>query len=422
MNKRAGFTLVELITVIAVVGALAVAVVLILNPAELMKKAKDVTRLSDLDTLNKSINLFQVNNIDALIGSLNTVYVSLPDLALSGNATSSCEGVSPALPNLPLGWFYRCVSPENLRKTDGTGWIPINFGASQDAPLAVLPVDPENKSENGLYYNYVIGGSWKLTALFQSESLAKAAINDNGVDPGVFEVGTNLSLAPFSRGLIGYWPLDEENWGMPDCNTLVVLDASGNNNNGKSCPVGTGPQGGAAGKIGRAGDFNRATYYLDMGNPALFSSLSQISISFWINNNTSPTSVGGNWYFPLTKATEPDNGFGFFYSNPSTLIFWVHSYSEQNVAALSLPEANWVNNWNYVVGVYDGQRIRIYVNGEEGGASTFWPDLNFNSASYLSIGRPSFTGHGVDARIDDVRIYSTALSSVEIKSLYNATK
>jgi len=49
-----GFTLIELLVVVAIIAVLAVAVVLVLNPVQLIKQARDSTRISDLATLNSA--------------------------------------------------------------------------------------------------------------------------------------------------------------------------------------------------------------------------------------------------------------------------------------------------------------------------------------------------------------------------------
>src|SRR3989344_9177132 len=56
--QRKGFTLIELLIVIGIIGILAAAVIVVLNPAELLAQARDGTRLSDTDSVTSAINLY----------------------------------------------------------------------------------------------------------------------------------------------------------------------------------------------------------------------------------------------------------------------------------------------------------------------------------------------------------------------------
>ncbi|MCX6788427.1 MAG: type II secretion system protein, partial [Candidatus Jorgensenbacteria bacterium] len=60
-TRKLGFTLVELLIVIAILAILAVAVVLVLNPAQLLKQGRDSTRLSDMAALNSALALFNTD-------------------------------------------------------------------------------------------------------------------------------------------------------------------------------------------------------------------------------------------------------------------------------------------------------------------------------------------------------------------------
>jgi len=78
MNTKA-FTLIELLVVIAILAVLAVAVTLILNPAELIRQGRDSTRLSDLATINKALGLYQTDQAGTgSFGTSTMVYISLP--------------------------------------------------------------------------------------------------------------------------------------------------------------------------------------------------------------------------------------------------------------------------------------------------------------------------------------------------------
>ncbi len=198
-----GFTLIELLVVIAIIAVLAVVVVLVLNPAELLKQARDANRVSDLNTITRAISLYQEDQEGSAgytMGTASLVYVSLPDPTLSGNQTSTCSSLG--LPSLPAGYSYQCSSPQNYRSTNGAGWIPINFSSlSMGSPLGSLPIDPSNNSSTGLYYTYEANGSsYELTAKMESTKFQATGQTDGGRYADILEKGSSLTLAPIDFG------------------------------------------------------------------------------------------------------------------------------------------------------------------------------------------------------------------------------
>ncbi len=79
-NKSSGFTLLELLIVIAILAILSVALVLVLNPAETLKKARDSQRISDLSTIKTAIGLYMTTVSPTYLGgaALNTMCKSTP--------------------------------------------------------------------------------------------------------------------------------------------------------------------------------------------------------------------------------------------------------------------------------------------------------------------------------------------------------
>ena len=75
--------------------------------------------------------------------------------------------------------------------------------------------------------------------------------------------------------------------------------------------------------------------------------------------------------------------------------------------------------WYHIVGTYDGQHVKIYVNGRFKGSSvrTGAMPLNGNNTVIGFWNTDFFPG-----LIDEVRIYNRALSKEEIKNLYFAGK
>ena len=159
---RSGFTLIELLVVIAIIAILTVVVVLTLNPAAMLQQGRDANRLSDMDTLARALNLFQADQAvvsgSRSLGTSTVIYVSLPDPVATTTTGSNCATLG--LPLLPAGYSYHCAGPNFYRRTDGTGWIPVNFSTvTTGSPLGQLPADPTNALSSRLYYAYTTNGS-----------------------------------------------------------------------------------------------------------------------------------------------------------------------------------------------------------------------------------------------------------------------
>ncbi|MFA5053458.1 MAG: prepilin-type N-terminal cleavage/methylation domain-containing protein [Parcubacteria group bacterium] len=196
-KKLGGFTLIELLIVLAILSVLAGTVVLVLNPGEILAEGRDAKRIGELNSLAEGIT-FQFNSVvGGYKGEKNKVYISLSD------SSSTCNSLTSLLPNLSVGWSYHCVSAENLKKTDGTGWLPISLNALPGgSPFNELPTDPKNLAAGNLFFAYVYGDAgYVLTSLLESESHRKDAEKDGGSDPNRYEIGSDLSLWANALGL-----------------------------------------------------------------------------------------------------------------------------------------------------------------------------------------------------------------------------
>lgn len=216
-RNRKGFTLIELLIVIAIIAVLAVVVILSLNPAELLRQARDSNRLSDMSTMKSAIALYLADIATPSMGTPGTCYVSGPGATF--DTVTNLGAWTPAATNCQ-NWSSvatTTVSATTSRAIAGTGWIPVNFSAiSSGSPIGQEPVDPTNAtgtatctganppsvglSSCSLFYSYIPSGtSFKLAAFMESAKYSNGGTGhvtdvDGGINNYVFEGGTNPTL------------------------------------------------------------------------------------------------------------------------------------------------------------------------------------------------------------------------------------
>ncbi|HUC31405.1 MAG TPA: LamG-like jellyroll fold domain-containing protein [Candidatus Paceibacterota bacterium] len=406
---KKGFTLVELLVVIAIIAILAVVVILTINPTELLRQGRDATRVSDMSTLNKAISLYYQDAMSKpstmFMGTSSVVYVSVPDPTATSTAGDQCQGLS--LPSLPTGFIYQCAASSTYMNTNGTGWIPINFNSySAGAVISKLPVDPMNTTSTNLYYTYETDGigGFKLAAFFESQKYAPQMASDGGTDPELYEKGSNLSL-PTARGLVGYWPFNEGTG-------TIANDISGNGNNGTWNGSLTAGSYYTTGKVGPwAGTFDGTDDYLALTNNDLTSSLSgeQITVLAWVNpvqtSKNDLLSFNGNYNF-----FAPGNRLGSNYiSYWDSTNGWQHG---NNIYPMG--------SWSYIGFTINGTALTFYGNGNPDGTGTVAP-FTVSTSTPIRIGL-SNAGEYAAGLFDDIRVYDRVLSATEIQEMYNAEK
>jgi phage protein U len=357
------------------------------------------------------------------MGTSSIVYTSLPD------STTTCANWN--LPSLPSGWQYHCSPTTTLQNTDGTGWIPVNFKTTGVVSLSSLPIDPQNTSSTGLYYTYVTGGSFELTAAFESSKFKLGGdkdivSTDGGLYPDLYEVGSNLSLQPLDHGdtsLVGYWPLNEGTG-------TIAYDRSGKGNNGTLVNSPTWVTGSDCGGRGNCLSLNGLNSYVETPKPLTYVG-GNMTLSGWVYVHSTESDTG-------SIISNADMGYNYritYGGGGKELYFCVNGGGHGGQCIREYHQVLTSDGkWHFFAGVTDTSgNMLLYLDnlvitsGSWSGLVTGW---TFADTHPLALGTyypygPNWGGATsltFDGNISGLRIYNRALSASEIQALYNATK
>ncbi|MBM2818296.1 MAG: Beta helix protein, partial [Parcubacteria group bacterium] len=205
--------------------------------------------------------------------------------------------------------------------------------------------------------------------------------------------------ADIATGLTAHWKMDETTG-------IVAVDSTGTN---------TGAVSGATwatGKLNNALSFNGTSDYVNVGNGSSLNITGTISISVWVKRLGTSSGEGhivSKWHPLGTYALTGASGNPNFYLTDGT------SYPSARGTSLLL------NTWHHIVSVYDGSSLKLYQDGVLKMTTTTSITPRSSPSSNLFIGARSDGASNFLGLLDDIRIYSRALSATDITELYNYT-
>ena len=329
---------------------------------ELAIEKQDRTRIKDLDSLNNIFkDIFSASSMEpSPLGENNVIYISLP------SNDPSCANLD--LPSLTDGWSYRCSNQNDYQKTNGNGWIPVDFTKlSGKSFLKILPADPINSADGFFYYAYIRGDGFVLTSLLDSDKFLKqSAGSDGGTDLARFEIGSDLALWAKASGLAGYWKINKS--------------------------------------------FNGIDDYVNVDLDGLASPSTEITIEFWakpVEDKT--TSV------IITKPDDNANRINIHFPWVGNTIIWDYGDLDAGGRLTTVFQEMWFNkmaHWVFISGI-DG--MKIYRNGEIIAENKTYSAFTKGDKT-LDIGRglPLFW----KGSFDEIRIYNKVLNVKEIQLMY----
>lgn len=207
-GRNLGFTLLELLIVIAIIAVISAFLIFVLNPAETLRKGRDSQRISDLNTINRAVAFYITTSSNPDLDGDGTRGDCGP--AATDNVFIGIKDGAPAITDpevaekelLPVG-------ATSTTAIDGSGWIPIDFTSiPEGSPVSRLPLDPSYRvanpadvTDNDLLYIYGCDTdtTWELNANLESTNFSQGGEDDResadgGNNSNVLEVGTKLTI------------------------------------------------------------------------------------------------------------------------------------------------------------------------------------------------------------------------------------
>lgn len=215
--------------------------------------------------------------------------------------------------------------------------------------------------------------------------------------------------------LKGYWSFNGA-----DISGTTAFDRSGAGNNGT---LTNSPQV-IAGKNAQALQFfpngSDSNAYVTMGDPssgALDFGSGDFSVSFWMKG-AGYSSQGSSVNIPVSKKNSNAGGtagYSFRYTSSNQMIFTIgNGSSDFEITAPTATAAD--NQWHHYLGVRSGSTSYFYIDQALVGSTSV--SGSTSSSDIFAVGDDSGTQRNVNAVIDEVRVYNTALTAAQIQALY----
>ena len=242
---------------------------------------------------------------------------------------------------------------------------------------------------------------------FGGTSYAFASWSDGGAQShGIVTPTADQSYVATFGALSGPTPVAA--YGFTEGSGTSAADASGTGN--------TGAIGSAtwttSGKYGNALSFNGTNARVTIPDAPSLRLTNGMTLEAWVY----PTRVTNAWRDVVYKGD--DNYFLMATSKPQSRpagggIFsgtYSDIFGTSNLA---------LNTWTHLATTYDGATLRLYVNGVQVASKAQTGTLT-TSSNPLQIGGDAFYGQYFAGRIDEVRVYASALSASQVQSDMNA--
>lgn len=167
--------------------------------------------------------------------------------------------------------------------------------------------------------------------------------------------------------------------------------------------------------------FDGTTGYVNCGTSSSLRPTNAITVEAWVRTNTSSNTNGSGIITNLQDNGTAESGFGFLCYGD--VMWWLQTVGGETSASgvnSAYPRHQIpVNVWTHIAGTYDGQMLRLFINGIEVATMPKIGAINWNYLPLgLTIGKYYDDNENIFFKgdVDEVRIWNVARTAQEINS------
>ncbi|MDD4785335.1 MAG: LamG domain-containing protein, partial [Candidatus Shapirobacteria bacterium] len=302
------------------------------------------------------------------------------------------------------------------------------FTGSYDGRYTKIYIDGILKNTNDAGSNYPITYSYDNSLIIGAEA-------GSGTTPaGQYFTGKidhvkiyNYARTPaqiaydYNKGApIAHWKLDE-------CQGLTAFDSSGSGYTGSinigpsgnqtsvgTCQIGTSAAwtNGASGKINSSLNFDGTDDYYITPQPQIQTSPNLFTVTGFIN----PENQNGYIINPISCGY--DQRLAYDASNQRLIVQIAESSDTNERSRTSTNNSVPINNWTHFAYSINDKDIKIYINGQLNAQYTEAINICGWTGNWY-FGQRGLNTSWFKGRMDDIRIYNYALTSEQVKTVYN---
>ncbi len=309
------------------------------------------------------------------------------------------SGINVVQPSLNEWHYYCVVNKPELTKT----YLYLD-GEFYGEAVFKNPIQTNRGFTIANYYPGATGYAWRgKVADFR---IYNRQLSENEIKLLYDSYKPKTSSGDLNKGLVGHWKLDSENG---------AKDSTPNGNDGTANGgITVGGTTDRKGKTGGATDFDGVDDYIETQANPIMDLGTTLSVSCWFYRETS-----GDYESIFNHMKKSS-----FYDG-----YWIGSMSDGKIMGFIGPYTNEIrttniisnNVWHHAVLWSNGTVFKIYIDGILASAEKTVGEITTTNVT-SRIGRSDNPSQLFEGSISDVRVYNRALSTDEIKLLYDQYK